>query len=272
MRKIPPRLLIIIAVVLSLVVAYLTYNMLNKKVEQKQPKPVEPTSIKVVVAKANIGPDTEIKEEMLKVVDMPKDAAQGDAYKTTKEVVGKKTVQAINAGDQLTKRRFSANPNSGLMVSIPKDKRAVTIAVDEVSSIAGFVKPGQYVDIINVVPGKGATPAMGKMILQNVLVLGAGQRDMANAGSAKPEKVGTVTLAVDPRDAVTLRVAQQEGGKLSLALRPLKPEEEAVAGTMVVGSGAAQMPMPSNSYPQGVPVGQSNPGPSIQVIRGTNTK
>ena len=262
MKKIPPRLLIIIAVILSLVAGLLTYSMLKKKPTGQPAK----STVSVVVAKAAIAPETVIKEEMLQLVDMPAATAQKDAYKKTADVVGKKTVQAISAGDQLTRRRFSAMPNSGLQVSIPKDKRAVTIAVNEVTSIAGFVKPGQYVDVINVVGKQNAKPAMGKMILQNVLVLGTGARDMNTAGSAKAEKISTVTLAVDPRDAVKLRVAQQEGGTISLALRPLKPEEEDVAGTLVVGSGAAEMP-PVGDVPKVMPSVPAKP--AITVIRGT---
>ena len=264
MKKIPPRLLIIIAVFLSLLAAFLTYSMLKKGSGTKQQQAA--STKQVVVAKDAIGADTVIQEGMLKVVEMPSTAAQPDAFKEMKDVVGKKTTQPINPGDQLTRRRFSAAQNTGLQVSIPKDKRAVTIAVNEVTSIAGFVKPGQYVDVINVVAKQNAKPAMGKMILQNVLVLGTGARDMSTAGSNRAEKVGTVTLAVDPRDAVKLRVAQQEGGTISLALRPLKPEEENVAGTLVVGSGAAEMP-PVGDVPQAMPAGPAKP--AITVIRGT---
>lgn len=263
MKKMPPRLLIIIAVVLALVAAGLTYSMLRKKPEVKQPVV---RSIPVVVAKQQIAAETEIKKEMLHVVELPKEVAQGDAYRDIKDVVGKKTVQAIMAGDQVTRRRFSAAPNSGMQISIPKDKRAVTIPVDEISSIAGFVKPGQFVDVINVVAKSGKNPTVGKMILQNVLVLGTGQRDMSNAGSGKAEKVGTVTLAVDPRDAVKLRVAQQEGGRISLALRPLKPEEDEVMGTLVVGSGADMSGLSQKSAPTTV-VPQKQP---ITIIRGTS--
>lgn len=264
MKKMPPRLLIIIAVVLALVAAGLTYSMLKKK--QPEVKAPVAKTFPVVVAKQQIAAETEIKKEMLHVVALPKEVAQGDAYRDIKDVVGKKTVQAIMAGDQVTRRRFSAAPNSGMQISIPKDKRAVTIPVDEISSIAGFVKPGQYVDVINVVAKSGKNPTVGKMILQNVLVLGTGQRDMSNAGSGKAEKVGTVTLAVDPRDAVKLRVAQQEGGRISLALRPLKPEEDEVMGTLVVGSGADMSGLSQKSAPTTV-VPQKQP---ITIIRGTS--
>lgn len=262
MKKIPPRLLIIIAAVLSLLAAILTYSMLKKSTA---PTPnTNATSTQVVVAKASIAADTNIKEEMVQVVEMPVATAQRDAFKKIEEVIGKKTTQPISAGDQLTRRRFSVAPNSGLQVSIPQDKRAVTIAVDDVSSIAGFVKPGQYVDVINVVGAGKQGPATGKMILQDVLVLGTGTRDMSTAGSSKAERVSTVTLAVDPRDAVKLRVAQQEGGKISLALRPLKPEEKEVLGTLVVGSGVANLPAPATSADTGIRK------PGITVIRGTS--
>lgn len=267
MKKIPPRLLIIIAAVLSLLAAFLTYSLLTKG-DKKKEVPAS-TAIPVVVAKAPIAADTEVKEEMLKIVQMPKEAAQSDAYRSTKDVVGKRTVQAISAGDQLTRRRFSAAPNSGLQISIPKDKRAVTISVDEISSIAGFVKPGQYVDVINVVAKTSNNPTVGKMILQNVLVLGTGQRDMSTAGSSKAENYKTVTLAVNPRDAVTLRVAQQEGGRISLALRPLKPEEDEVMGTLVVGSGANTVGINTNGSSKNPGV-VNMPKKSITVIRGTS--
>ena len=260
MKKIPPRLLLVIAAVLSIIAAILTYSLLSKKAPISGPSE---DNVPVIVATRAIGAETEIKEEMLKVVYLPKDIAQSDAFKNTADVLGKKTVQSINAGDQVTRRRFSVPMNKSLLISIPNDKRAVTIPVDDVSSIAGFVKPGQYVDVINVVGKSGNVPTVGKMILQNVLVLGTGQRDMTNSNS-KAESVKTVTLAVDPRDAVRLRVAQQENGRISLALRPLKPEEEEVMGTLVVGSGAQMVTSVGGATPS---VGQASP--AITVIRGT---
>ena len=105
-------------------------------------------------------------------------------------------------------------------------------------------------------------------MLQNVLVLAVGSTDMKSANSSKKnEQARTITLALDPREAVQLRMAQQEG-KVSFMLRPAKPTEEEFYGATVVGGGGMAPAAPAAGGGEGVVRPSANHG--VTVIRGTN--
>ena len=175
----------------------------------------------------------------------------------------------MNSGDQITRKRLNGNgASSSFIKTIPKDKRAVTVNVDDISGVAGFIRPSSFVDVVSIQGQSNGIPPIGRLVLQNVLVLAVGTTDMNSANSSKKnEPARTITLALDPREAVTLRVAQQEG-KISFILRPAKPSEEEFYGATVVGGGALRQAV------QAAPSGSAPVKPSanhgVTVIRGTN--
>ena len=163
--------------------------------------------------------------------------------------------------------------------TIPNDKRAVTITVDDVSGVAGFIAPGSYVDVLNVDGDGKDRRVSGSLLLQNVLVLAVGSTDITSDKVKKNENVKTVTLALDPREAVELRVAQSEG-RITLMLRPQKPTDKEIVGTTVYGRASQRegsapsysAPAPSYSAP-GQAAPQQAPASAnfgITVIRGTS--
>jgi pilus assembly protein CpaB len=110
----------------------------------------------------------------------------------------------------------------GLLAKIPNGQRALTVKVDEVSGVAGFSKPGCRVDVLLAGAGsdeQGKEEKSAKIILQNVLVLAAGQRVTQIEGKEKPEVVHTVTLLVSPEESEKLALASKMG-TLLLTLRP----------------------------------------------------
>ena len=110
-------------------------------------------------------------------------------------------------------------------------------------------------------------PSVGRLVLQNVLVLAVGSTDMKSANSSKKnEQARTITLALDPREAVQLRMVQQEG-KVSFILRPNNPTEEEFYGATVVGSGGMPRMAPAAGG-EGATRPSANYG--VTVIRGTN--
>ncbi|HHT9119450.1 MAG TPA: Flp pilus assembly protein CpaB [Candidatus Hypogeohydataceae bacterium YC41] len=111
----------------------------------------------------------------------------------------------------------------GLFAKIPKGQRALTVKVDEVSGVAGFSRPGARADILlagtETAEGGKKGEQSAKIILQNVLVLAAGQRVTQLEGKEKPQVVNTVTLLVSPEEAERLALATKMG-TLLLTLRP----------------------------------------------------
>lgn len=272
MKKISPRVLLIVALTLSILCGMMIYSFLqknDKEVADKTP---------VVVAAMDIAPGTEMTAEMVRLEMMPKELVQPGAMHVVKDAVGKRLRMGVNSGDQITSKRLNAVGNASSFVgTIPNDKRAVTINVDDVSGVAGFITPGCNIDILTV-EGDGKNAAsVGKLLLQDVLVLAVGSTDMTSDNGKKVENAKTITLALDPREAVELRVAQQEG-KITMALRPAKPTDKTYVGATVYGKKQVQntapaqapsyTPAPSASAPSAPSGGYNDSG--ITVIRGTN--
>jgi pilus assembly protein CpaB len=106
---------------------------------------------------------------------------------------------------------------SGLPPKIPEDMRAITIAVNEVSGVAGFVLPGNYVDVLltSNIGRRDKLPAT-RTLLQNIQVLGVDQ--LSSEDEDKPKVVNAVTLLVTPKEGKMLSLASKVG-KLGLLLR-----------------------------------------------------
>lgn len=272
MKKISPKVLLIVALTLSILCGMMIYSFLkknDKEIADKTP---------VVVAAMDIAPGTEMTAEMVRLEMMPKELVQPGAMRTVKDAVGKRLRMGVNSGDQITSKRLNAMGNANSFVgTIPSDKRAITINVDDVSGVAGFIQPGCNIDILTVEGDGKSAATVGKLLLQDVLVLAVGASDMTSDNSKKVENAKTITLALDPREAVELRVAQQEG-KLTMALRPAKPVDKTYVGATVYGKKQAQ-----NNAPAASPAPSYTPAPSapaaapsggydngITVIRGTS--
>ncbi|MBP2639424.1 MAG: Flp pilus assembly protein CpaB [Firmicutes bacterium] len=285
MQKIPMKVLVGIAVVLSLVTAGLVFSYLKSQ-SADTAKKGEP----VVVATVDIPGRTVITKEMVKVVMVPTDLVQPGAANDLSKVVGVMSRVPVNLGDQITDRRLAIEGKvSGFVGAIPSDKRAFTIAANDISGVAGFLKAGDYVDVVVTLAGKGdSEEGVSKMLFQNVLVLAYNRNDnMESTGtkdkSGAAEKMSSVTLAVSPREATVLALAS-ESGKVSLALRPFQASPSFALLNTVSTSDIAYRPyVPKQTAPAAAPAyappmyspapayspERVQPSSGITVIRGT---
>jgi len=120
----------------------------------------------------------------------------------------------------LASKLASAKGGAGLPSLIPSGKRALSVQVNEVISVGGFVAPGTHVDVL--LTGRpsmsGAQDVMTTTVLENVEVLAAGQEMQQNPEGGKPRAVTVITLLVTPEEAQRLTLASSEG-HIQLALR-----------------------------------------------------
>jgi pilus assembly protein CpaB len=144
---------------------------------------------------------------------------------------------------------------AGLPPSIPAGMRAMSVKVDEVIGVAGFVVPGTRVDLVVTLRGNSQSEEpMSRTVASNVLVLTAGTKlDQEQAKDGKPQPSTVVTLAVSPSDAERVALASSEG-KISLALRnPLDVAPTETAGVRVaslrLGMGTAPAAEPVKAQP-----------------------
>ena len=220
MRKLSPKVLLMLALIFSLGASVLIYNYL-----QSATGTVKVSGETVIVAIQDIPGMTTITASMVKPVTVPAEVMQSGSIRDLSRVVGSMTRIPIIAGDQITERRLAVDGKvPGFVGSIPRDKRAITVAVNDITGVSGFVKAGDYVDLFVTFDKEAAGKNVTKLVLQNTLVLAANRNDNMEADRDKKnsEKITAVTLAVTPDEA--LRVALvSESAKLHLALRPVQP-------------------------------------------------
>ncbi|HWQ61938.1 MAG TPA: Flp pilus assembly protein CpaB [Negativicutes bacterium] len=270
MAKLSTKGLTAVALVFSLLAAVLVYSYLqNLAGQNKQGQPV-------VVAKTDIAPKTKMTAEMLKVVSVPPEYIQPGAVQDISKAVGVVVREQIAAGEQVTQRRLVIEGRTGGFTTIiPANKRAVTVAVTDVSGVGGLVKPGDYVDIIVTFDDKMVGENLSQIFLQNVRVL-AINRDIEAAStgeSAKKDMTApatklTVTLAVSPDDAARLAVADEKG-KIRMALRPFITGDAVVASNPQRPRDIVTAPAPPAAAVQYSAPPAEPPTKGIQVIRGT---
>lgn len=180
----------------------------------------------VVVAGKEIPAGTKITDEFLSIKQLPEKAVPKDYPSSIDDVRGRVTKTKFLPDEVITASRLVAEGAAGgLPMVIPKNYRATTLKVNEVSGLGGFVKPGDRVDVVSIV-SRDEKHTFSKTILQNVLVLAAGDKiyDPEVIGEAGPIVTAQVTVALSPLDSEKLALASQTG-ELHLVLRPLGEEK-----------------------------------------------
>lgn len=214
------KVLLFIALSLGFISAVLTYNYLTGLTSVQNAELVD-----VVVALTKIPANTEIRASMLAWRKVPKEALHPDAVQNLQDVQGRITANDIFAGEQvLWSRLLPKGTVPGLAYNIPEDKRAVTVAVNEVIGVAGFIKPGDKVDVIATF---AFDPPQSTTILQNVTVLAIAQ-EMHSDAKQEAKLSTSVTFALSPSQAERLVLAESLG-EIRLALRP--PQAVGIAST-----------------------------------------
>jgi pilus assembly protein CpaB len=143
--------------------------------------------------------------------------------------MGRGVILPISRGEFILPSKLAPeNAGSGLPSLIPPGMRAVSVRVNEVVSVAGFVGPGTRVDILLTGTPNGSSESQTTTVLQNVAVIASGQRLERNA-SGDAQNTPVITLLVSPDDAERLTLASSEG-RIQLALRnPLDTRQDGVA-------------------------------------------
>jgi pilus assembly protein CpaB len=196
---------------------------------------VEIGTVPVVVAVERIAVGTRLTTNHLKVIDWPARTPLTGAFADPKELVDRGVIATLAANEPVTNSKVAiAGVGAGLPPVIPQGMRAMSVKVNEVIGVAGFVLPGTRVDVLVTVRedgGEGTRQPMSRTVVSNTEVLTAGTRyDEEEAKGGKPIKSTVVTLAVLPEDAERIALASAEG-QVSLALRnPLDVDPTATSG------------------------------------------
>ncbi|MDR7419355.1 MAG: Flp pilus assembly protein CpaB [Armatimonadota bacterium] len=196
----------------------------------------------VVVARTNIAERQVVRGDLLEVRQVPVEAVHPQAARRLDEVVNRVAIAPIFADEQvLVNKLATAGVNVGLSYVMPKDKRAMTIAVNEVVGVAGFVFPGDRVDVLGTVRLKDEN--FTKIVLQNVEVLAIAQKVEQKPGE-EPRVTTSATLALDPQQAEALAQIDNSG-RLRLALRPYGATERVQTAGMTLEAALGRRTAPA---------------------------
>jgi pilus assembly protein CpaB len=221
----------------------------------------QPNVHRVVAAALAIPFATKVEGRHLKFIEVPVDVMPGGAFTSFEEVQGQVSTTAISRGEILVSERFAAHERgSTLAALIDKSMRAITVRVDDVIGVGGFLLPGNTVDI--VAARKVNQRAITETILKNIKVLAVDQTAAANEN--EPVIVRAVTLEMTPEQAEVVVKARSEGTiQLTLrnpeALEIIEPEPKAAPPPVRVVAAA----------PRPRPVVRDT---TVTVIRGTEVE
>jgi len=170
----------------------------------------------IVVAKGPLPLGTRLTKKDLKVIPWPKDAPVSNMFAREEDCENRALITSVAENEPILESKLAPiAAGAGLSATIPEGMRALSVAVNDVVSVAGFVTPGTMVDVITTGPTKEGQN-ITRTVLENVRVLAANQRVESQNG--KPVAVTVMTLLVSPSDAARLAMASSSG-KIQLALR-----------------------------------------------------
>src|SRR5882724_3051616 len=152
----------------------------------------------VVVAKSEIPLGAKITLEQLQLMPIPNGSTPEGAFRKMEDAVGRVAVIPIGVREPITNMKLAPEgTGAGLQAVIPEGYRAMTVRVDDVVGVSGFVGPGSYVDVVAVIVPVNQTSAsqgpISKIVLQNIKVLASGARMDNPDNKREPTSVNVVT-------------------------------------------------------------------------------
>ena len=186
----------------------------------------------LVVAKKEIPVGAKITADQIGLAPIPNGSAPEGAFRKIDDVIGRVAITPIGVREAITGLKLAPEgTGGGLPAVIPEGYRAMTVKVDDIVGISGFVMPGSYVDVVAVITPQpqagGSTPGpISKIVLQHIKVLASGPKIDSPENQREPNSVKAVTLQVTPEESEKLVLAANEG-KLQLVMRNYSDREDA---------------------------------------------
>jgi len=229
----------IIALALGFFASVFVYRNLQSKGGEKS-VPGED----VLVAAEDLQVGAKIEDKDLKVVHFPAADLPNGRFHIKSKLIGRGVVLPIAKGEFiLTSKVAGENAGAGLPALIPPGMRAVSVRVNDTSSVAGFVLPGTRVDVLLTGNPEGSNEQETTTVLENVAVIANGSR-LERSANGEAQVAPVITLLLSPEDAEKLTLASNQG-HIQLALRnptDTKQLEVAAAKARSLYSGAAPEP------------------------------
>jgi len=238
MKRYRPLVFFGLALVLAVITSVLVFSWLQSE-KSRLLAATLPTSknVQVLVANADIAWGTKLTPEMMLMQEVPSGVIPEGHFTTLDSIKDRVLLADVKRNEMLLESKLAPIGTTGGGVAAVTDvnKRAMSVKVDDVIGVSGFIKPADRVDVmvtIEATPGK-SEHIVSKTILENVKVLAAGTQMERKGKDEEPVQVQVITVEVDVDEAEKLALASNQG-KLRLALRnPLNSERVLTKGANV---------------------------------------
>ncbi|MGH8013237.1 MAG: Flp pilus assembly protein CpaB [Candidatus Binataceae bacterium] len=219
-----PIIFVLLAGVAALLAALVVYSALKKR--EFELRQATAQNVEIVVAAHDLTIGTKLDPAAVKLARWSRDSLPPGAFTSVGAVMNQYTKSGFVENEPIVADRlFNGDKDAGVMpMLIPPGMRAISVPVDEVSDVAGFVLPHAHVDVLVALQDNG-TPGnqpFSKIVLQDVEVLAVAQQ--IEKINDKPQVVKVVTLLVTPQQAERVALASREGS-LRLAMRNYDDKE-----------------------------------------------
>jgi pilus assembly protein CpaB len=216
-----------------------------------------------------------LTEKALRIVTVPQSAAPPGYYSAMSKVLGRGAILPMSKGEFVLPSKLAAlEAGAGLPSMIPQGMRAVSVRVNDVVSVAGFVQPGTRVDVLATGGQGSGNDRQTTTVLENVAVIAVGKSLDRNA-TADAQTAPVITLLVSPDDAQKLALVSQEG-RIQLSLRnPLDTKKGGIGATRTSSLYVGDKPVVTEIKPRvrkatTTKVVPAAPPPfSVEMIRGS---
>jgi pilus assembly protein CpaB len=255
----------------------------------------------VVVLAMDVPIATKLEEKHVKLTDWPTGSVPAGSFDNIAAAIGQTLRQDVVAGEAcLRSKLVDESQGQGLASLLTPGTRAMAVQVDPVVGVAGFVHPGDYVDVISTMQPDDETKSkraedaawIARIVLQYVRVLAVGDKLSATGDKAEPLTAGVFTLAVTPEQSEKLALASQYG-KLQLSLRSRVDvhdvETNGQSPAALLATGAPPKPAPApvaviepartrlrvrepQQHPVAAPPPAAPQGPVVEILRGTRVE
>jgi len=259
--------------VLALAAGLLAAIYVYKNLQPKNGAAADTAEVMVAANDLQVG--ARVEDHDIKIIRIQSTYMPQGAPRKKADVVGHGVILPITKGEFILPNRLAGeNAGAGLPALIPPGMRAVSVRVNEIVSVAGFVTPGTRVDVLLTGAPTGSGEQQTTTVLQNVAVLASGHT-LERTSSGEAQNTAVITLLVTPDDAQRLTLASTEG-HIQLALRnPLDTKQDEVPASNSRGlyrglpaPAAVRVPVRRAVTPKATPPAPATTGFSVEVYQG----
>ncbi len=238
MKRYRPLIFLGVALFLGVVTSFLVFSWLQNEKNRLMAAPIPLSkNVQVLVSNADLSWGVKLTPEMMQLQEFPPGAIPEGHFTSLEAIKDRVLLVDLKRSELLLESKLAplGTTGGGVAAVTDIDKRAMSVKVDDVIGVAGFIKPADRVDVMVTIETEGGKQAnmMSKMILENVKVLASGTQMERKGKDEEPKPVQVITVEVDVEEAEKLALASTQG-KLRLALRnPLNSEKVLTKGANV---------------------------------------